>query len=389
MGSKSSRRNFLVSAGLALPTAAMASTSNLQREDPKLAQLTSGGLSYRVLGKTGLKVTSVGFGCGNTSDPTVISRALDLGINYFDTGRGYQNGNNERMVGAGLKGKRNNLTLATKTMAQTKEDALKHLDISLSELGTDHVDVWHLHGKSKPEDLKDELLEAQQIAKKAGKTRFVGVSTHGGQPELFPAIIQKLPHFDVIQTSYNFTMDPGMDALIESAVKNGLGIIAMKVMAGGFRRSKPGEKQNEILKREGAMLAALKWVLRNKNVHMAVPGIMDNDQLEENMKAMTVPFNDTDQKILAAQLEYIRPLYCRMCGSCSGKCPKGLPVADMIRYLSYSEGYGQYQLARESFLSLPQEVRDVRCKDCGSCAIQCPNGVKISERLQIAQELLA
>jgi predicted aldo/keto reductase-like oxidoreductase len=389
MGSKSSRRNFLVSAGLALPTAAMASTSNLQREDPKLAQLTSGGLSYRVLGKTGLKVTSVGFGCGNTSDPTVISRALDLGINYFDTGRGYQNGNNERMVGAGLKGKRNNVTLATKTMAQTKEDALKHLDISLSELGTDHVDVWHLHGKSKPEDLKDELLEAQQIAKKAGKTRFVGVSTHGGQPELFPAIIQKLPHFDVIQTSYNFTMDPGMDALIESAVKNGLGIIAMKVMAGGFRRSKPGEKQNEILKREGAMLAALKWVLRNKNVHMAVPGIMDNDQLEENMKAMTVPFNDTDQKILAAQLEYIRPLYCRMCGSCSGKCPKGLPVADMIRYLSYSEGYGQYQLARESFLSLPQEVRDVRCKDCGSCAIQCPNGVKISERLQIAQELLA
>jgi predicted aldo/keto reductase-like oxidoreductase len=122
---------------------------------------------------------------------------------------------------------------------------------------------------------------------------------------------------------------------------------------------------------------------------MAVPGIMDNDQLEENMKAMTVPFNDTDQKILAAQLEYIRPLYCRMCGSCSGKCPKGLPVADMIRYLSYSEGYGQYQLARESFLSLPQEVRDVRCKDCGSCAIQCPNGVEISERLQIAQELLA
>jgi predicted aldo/keto reductase-like oxidoreductase len=64
-------------------------------------------------------------------------------------------------------------------------------------------------------------------------------------------------------------------------------------------------------------------------------------------------------------------------------------VADILRYLSYSEGYGQYQLARESFLSLPAEVRDVRCQDCGACAIQCPNGVRVAERLQIAQELLA
>jgi uncharacterized protein len=389
MDKKSSRRNFLVSASLALPTAALASTSNLQQKDPKLPQLTSGGLSYRVLGKTGLKVTSMGFGCMITSDPSVITRAADLGITYFDSARSYQNGNNERMVGAALKAKRNQITLSTKTGAKTKAEALQHIDTSLSELGTDHVDIWYLHGKSKPEDLSDELLEAQQIAKKAGKTRFVGVSTHAGQPELFPAVIQKMPHFDVILTAYNFTMDPGMDPLIESAVKNGLGIVAMKVMAGGLRRAKPGDKQFEILKREGAMLAALKWALKNKNVHTTIPSITDNEQLDENLNAMTVPFADADQKVLAAQLDFIRPLYCRMCGGCSGKCPKGLPVSDVLRYLTYSEGYGQYQLARESFLALSQEVRDVRCKDCASCAIQCRNGVKVSERLQIAQELLA
>jgi hypothetical protein len=172
-------------------------------------------------------------------------------------------------------------------------------------------------------------------------------------------------------------------------VKQGIGIVGMKVMAGGFRRAKPGDKQTEILKREGAMLAALKWVLKNKNVGTTIPSITDNEQLEENLKAMSVPFSDADQKILMAQLEYISPLYCRMCGSCSGQCPKGLPVSDMLRYVSYSEGYGQFQLARESFLSLAPEIRDVRCNDCVSCPIHCPNGVRVTERLQTAQELLA
>lgn len=382
-----SRRDFLAAAGLVLPTAALASIGGPQQATK--APVSGAGFSYRVLGRTGLTVTSVGFGCMITSDPSVIERAADIGITYFDTARGYQNGNNERMVGAALKAKRKSITLSTKTAARTKQEALQHIDTSLAELGTDHVDIWYLHAKSKPEDLTDELLEAQQIAKQAGKTRFLGVSTHGGMPELFPAVIRKMPHFDVILTSYNFTMDPKMDELIASAAKQGLGIVAMKVMAGGFRRAKPGEKTAEILKREGAMLAALKWVLRNENVHTTIPSITDNEQLEENLKAMSVGFSDADRKTLMAQLDHISPLYCRMCGSCSGQCPKGLPVSDVIRFASYSDGYGQYQLARESFLSLPAEARSVRCTDCATCAVRCPNGVRVAERLQTAQELLA
>jgi predicted aldo/keto reductase-like oxidoreductase len=388
METKSSRRDFLATAGLALPTAALSSIGKRGRT-PQIPLASPAALSYRVLGKTGLKVTSLGFGCMITSDPSVIERAADIGITYFDSARGYQGGNNERMVGAALKAKRNSITLSTKTQARTKEEALAHLDTSLTELGTDHVDIWYLHGRSRPEELTDDLLEAQQIAKKAGKTRFVGVSTHSGQPELFPAIIQKKPHFDVILTAYNFTLDPKMDELIGSLVKEGIGVIAMKVMAGGFRRAKPGDKTAEILKREGAMLAALKWVLRNKNVSTTIPSITDNEQLDENLNAMSVPFSEADQKILAAQLDHISPLYCRTCGSCTGQCPKGVPVSDVLRYLAYAEGYGQFQLARESYLSLAPEIRDVRCKDCVSCTIHCPNGVRVSERLQTAQELLA
>ena len=78
-----------------------------------------------------------------------------------------------------------------------------------------------------------------------------------------------------------------------------------------------------------------------------------------------------------------------MCGSCTDKCPQGIPVADVLRYLTYSEGYGQFQLARESYLSLPSKVRDVRCETCSGCVIHCPNGVQVAQRLKIAQELFA
>ena len=184
MNDETSRRSFLL-AGLALPAALETSFSPLQQKSKAAIQL-----KYSNLGKTGLKPTSVAFGCMITSDPSVIEKAADLGINYFDTARLYQNGNNERMVGSALKSKRKNLIISTKTGAKTKEEAIQHIDTSLKELGTDWVDIWHLHGKGAPAELTDELLEAQQIAKKAGKARFLGVSTHS-LPQLLPGIIQR------------------------------------------------------------------------------------------------------------------------------------------------------------------------------------------------------
>ena len=106
---RSSRRNFLV-AGIGLP--AIASASRSASPDPQAPAKRASDIKfeYRILGKTGLKVTSVGFGCMVTSDGSVVERAADLGITYFDTAHSYQAGNNERMVGAALKGKRNSST---------------------------------------------------------------------------------------------------------------------------------------------------------------------------------------------------------------------------------------------------------------------------------------
>lgn len=389
MRSNSSRRAFLAG-GLALPAAGIAAVPSRMAmpASAALPQAAAPKLAYRTLGKTGLKVTSMGFGCMITSDPSVIERAAAMGITYFDSARGYQRGNNERMVGTALGAKRKDIVLSSKTQAKTGADAIADLETSLKELGTDYLDIWYLHARSSPADITDDLVEAQQKAKKEGKVRFVGVSTHAGQSELMPYLVEKGNH-DVILTAYNFTLDPGMDAVIDQAAKAGVGIVAMKVMAGGFRRSKPGEPLYDKLSKNGAMLAALKWALRNPNVGTTIPSITDMEQLEENVKAMDSPFGSDDEQLLAEQLDFIRPLYCRMCGDCEGTCAKGLPVSDIVRYLSYAEGYGQFELGRESFLQLPSELASVRCADCSSCTVHCPNGVQVAQRLGRAQEVFA
>jgi hypothetical protein len=389
MDLKSSRREFL-SAGLALPVVGAGSKMGLFNgsDGPTAKGDSPVKLDYRTLGRTGLKVTTVGFGCMITSDPSVVERAVDLGINYFDTARGYQNGNNERMVGAALGTKRKQLVLSTKSHSPNKESLLKDLDTSLRELNTDYIDIWYLHAKGSPEEVHDDMIEAQQIAKKQGKIRFAGVSTHGGQQQLLPWIAQK-GVFDVVLTAYNFSMDASMDKAIDTVAKAGLGVVAMKVMAGGFHGPKPGVPALEKLKQPGALLAALKWVVNKPGICTTIPSMTDMDQLDENLQAMGHPLSASDEKILAAHLDAIRPLYCRMCGQCNGTCQKGLPVADVLRYLTYSDGYGQFGLGRDNFLSLSAEHAAVRCGDCAECTVQCPHGVQVQSRVARAQELFA
>ena len=141
MALEQSRRTFLAGAAALPAVAAFPAVA---------APAETGKLSYRVLGKTGLKVTTVGFGSMITTDPSVIARALDMGITYFDTARGYQSGNNERMVGAALKGRRKDIVLSSKSEAETPAEATAELETSLKELGTDYLDIWYIHSKDKP-----------------------------------------------------------------------------------------------------------------------------------------------------------------------------------------------------------------------------------------------
>lgn len=368
-----SRREFL-SGGLAV------SATGLWPGSPKPSFDAGNALRHRSLGRTGLKVTAVGFGCVIMSDPTMLERAADLGINHFDTSRTYMGNNSERIVGATLRHRRKDLIISSKVSAQTTQEAMKLLEESLRELQTDYLDIWYLAALSKPAELTDERMEALEMAKRQGKIRFSGVTTHEGQTALIPAVIEN-GRLDVLETSYNFTMEERMTTLIESAAKAGVGVVAMKVMAGGSAPTEP--------KKAGAGLAALKWALKSPSVHCTVVTMRDAEQLEEDLRATSEPFTEADAELLAARSERIRPFYCRMCGRCEGSCRQGLPVADILRFATYADGYGEFRLGRDSFQTLGTEVTGVRCSSCPACTVECPHGVRVAERLSQAQRMFA
>jgi len=383
MKPSASRRQFLA-AGLALPA-----THALNPTAPP-APAAAGKVQYRKLGRTGLQISSVGLGCMITADASVLARAVDMGINHFDTARVYQGGNNEYMVGSVLQPHRKNVILSTKTKATNQASAMKNLEESLRALKTDYLDIWYLHDRRAAAEINDDVVEALLTAKQQGKIRFTGATYHTAHAELTPVVV-KNGKLDVVLLTYNFAMQGKLDREIKMLADAGLGIIAMKVMAGSFGAdpSYDYRKSRDTLKREGASLAALKWALKNPNIHCAIPSTTDTEQLEENFRAMSEPYTDQEKQLLAAQLDYIRPLYCRACGSCAGACPKGYPVEDVLRFLMYAEGYGQFSLGRERFLSMPSGMQAVKCSECAECKVRCPNGVRVSQRLIRAQELLA
>ena len=218
----------------------------------------------------------------------------------------------------------------------------------MKELGTDYLDIWYIHSKDKPAQVPDELVEAWCKAKQQGKIRHIGLSTHS--PNDMVDRILEIGKIDVVLSTYNFTMGDTRDAAFERISKAGLGLVAMKVMAGGLKTRNPRPQ----MRRPMAGLAALKWAIRKPYFATAIPSMTDMEQLEENFQAMAGAFEPADERILARRLDEIRPDYCRMCYRCAGQCPKGLPVTDMLRYVAYADGYGQFALGTGA---LPQIAR--------------------------------
>jgi predicted aldo/keto reductase-like oxidoreductase len=380
MGNDRSRREFL-QAGLALPAAGLLSSPRL--EAALEAVQGTPQVVYRTLGKTGLKVSGVGYGIGFVPVTEVVARAIDMGINYYDTARDY--GDSEKIFSGVIKGKRDKIIIATKSPSRKKADILKDLDTSLQALGTDHVDIWHLHARDTPAAIPDEAVEAMRLCKQSGKARFIGFSSHDPYNMADFAIKNK---FDVVQTTYSFAIGSYYrDQAIAKLHAAGIGVIAMKVVVALSGLHLKGFDNPPHSTGEGP-LAGIKWVLNNPAIGTTVPFMQKISELEMNFRAMSEPYTPADEKMIYVRNEQIRPFYCRMCYQCKGQCPKGVPIADALRSLAYHDFGGNYHQAAVSFRDVSKDVRDVRCSDCSSCAVQCPNGVHVQERMIRAQELL-
>ena len=341
------------------------------------------GPVYRTLGRTGLKVTVVSFGAMLTPEHEVMRAAFDLGVNYVDTARRYMNGRNEEIVGQAIRGIRDKLYIATKTKPSsgTKHEIFEDVETSLAKLKTDHVDVIQMHNLTGRERVfSREVREAYAELRKQGKVRFFGVTTHTNQAEVLNAVVDDPDKFfDTVLVGYNFTSPPEVKTAIKRAAAAGVGVIAMKTQAGGYKTGALGGLSPH--------QAALKWVLDDMNVTAAIPGMNDMSMLRENMSVMGMKLTRKDGEILKRYGQAIRPYYCHMCAECEGSCPNHVAISTINRSLMYAQGYGDMDLARSTYYEVPAAARASACLGCSVCAAQCVNGLDIASKMRTALRL--
>ncbi len=378
------RRNFLRSTLLGAGGAVLAK--------PALAAsrkaASKGEIITRKLGKTGLEIPVLSMGVMRADNPNLVKAAIDAGIIFFDTAHGYQRGENEVMLGKVFKdygrkkiliqtkvppGNRNRET-ESQDPGDIKKSFLEKFEISLGRLQTDYVDMLLQHGaRSREAVLSEPVLEALLQAKKEGKTRFIGLSTHSNEPEVIRAAAEA-GVYDVITVAYNFKQDHRLEisSAMADAAKAGIGFIGMKSMAGGFldrEKTKPVNGK-----------AALKWALQDPNIATCIPGFTAFDQLQLDSEILTdIELTPEESRELEIAGEVIG-LYCQGCRQCEGQCPRHLPIPEIMRSYMYAYGYGEMQKAR---LTLDEyEVDPDPCAGCTACTVQCAKGFPVAQRIK-------
>lgn len=394
------RREFITKCSLKLAGASLllnqsgAKLAFGKEKKPKPEKGKEPHMEYRTLGKTGLKVSAVSFGVEHLKEPAVLFKALDLGINFFDTAQIYEGGNSERMLGRVAKEYgREKLFIATKILpflsVRNSSERFRMLESktlnemmeeSLKRLQTDYVDVFFAHRiLDRSYLLNEDLLAFLEKLKKEGKARFIGVSLH--DPNYVDAVdqVSKTNIYDVLLAWFNFESPPEhIDALRKARGKN-VGVIAMKTQVGGYNTT-----PNSSLK---PMQAALRWVLDHDFVDCAIPGMRNMEQLEENVGVVGKKIGWSNRKTLHAYHNAIKYQYCTMCGKCSSTCSNYIEITTINRALMYCEGYRDFEKGRRTYLELSKKINGLSCMNCSSPTCQCARSIKIAERMKLAHSL--
>ncbi len=330
-------------------------------------------MEYRLLGKSGLKISRLGLGgipiqrIDREGTRRLVQEMARRGINYIDTARAYTV--SEEYLGYALEGLRDQFILASKSYSRTKEEMARDVDISLKNLGTDYIDLYQIHNPSAAElELVQQpggALEALREAKQAGKIGHIGVTLHS--EELFRKAIE----YDWVETvmfPYNIVETQGKELIARCEQKN-IGFIAMKPLAGGAIEQAP---------------LALRFICADPNVTVVIPGMAELSDLEQNIASVENASALTAEELAA--MEAIRKSlgtqFCRRCNYCA-PCTAGIPISAVFLMEGYYSRYDLMDWAVERYEALPNHASD--CVDCGVCETRCPYNLPIRQMLQRAK----
>ena len=285
------------------------------------------------------------------------------------------------MVGKAFQGRRDKVLIQTKVHSNEEKKMRASVERSLRRLKTDYIDVLVWHGHSHAEEVSDpNLYEFMTMMKKEGKIRFAGFSAHSRMASLLREAAKSNDH-DVALVSYNFTHSKDLKEAVALAAKSGVGIVAMKTQAGGYRKGRmEGLSPHQ---------AALKYVLMDQNVSAAVLGVTTIEEIEESAAVMGASFSKRNSNELKQYQYFLQGRICTMCGGCVGECPYGVSHADLLRVVMYHDGYQNDGLAREVLGEGGGLQNLQRCSECSSCSIICRRGLDIQAQIQLAQRILA
>ena len=329
-------------------------------------------MEYRMLGKTGLKISRLGLGgipiqkIDGEGTKALIQKLLREGINYIDTARGYTV--SEEFLGYALEGVRDRFVLATKSMARTKETMEKDIATSLEKLRTDYIDLYQIHNPS-VKDLEQVTgpggaLEALYEAKRQGKIGHIGITLHS--VELFQQAVD-MPWVETIMFPYNIVETQG-EELIAKCKEQNIGFICMKPLAGGAIED---------------AATALRFVVSNPNVTVVIPGMADEKQIAQNVSATadTATLTAEEQEKVAQIRSLLGTNFCRRCNYCA-PCTVGINISGVFLFEGYYSRYGLKEWAIARYSQLKKTATD--CIGCGACEERCPYQLPIRQMLKKA-----
>ena len=392
-----SRRKFLKTVGVAGVGSILSPAQRLLAASGELETMPT-----RSFGKTGEQVSILSMGgiIDFLSNQLLLKQAVNWGITYWDTAHSYMGGRSEKGIGkyfSKYPQDRKKIFLVTKSGAWSIKGMTRELNDSLERMHTDYIDLFFVHGIRSISAMDDDIKNWGERAKKEGKIRFFGFSTHSNMAECLLGAAG-LGWIDGIMMTYNYRLmhSADMRRAVDACVKAGIGLTAMKTQGGGQIRT---DSETE-LKLAGRFLqkgftdaqAKLKAVWKNTNIASICSQMPNMTILMSNVAAALdkTQLSARDTSLLQQYAKETRSAYCTGCTAICESCVEGeAPIGDVMRYLMYCNSYDDYKLAADGFKKIPQKIRTRLTRlDYSMAERKCPQGLPIQRLMQEAKKKL-